>query len=46
MGERERDLLFHLFIHLLFASCMCPDWRLNLQSWFMGTTLKPTEPPG
>ena len=26
--ERERniDLLFHLFMHLLGASCMCPDW--------------------
>ena len=29
--ERERDinLLFHLFMYLLHASCMCSDQRLN-----------------
>ena len=33
--ERERDinLLFHLFMHLLVDSCMCPDWGSNLQPW-------------
>ena len=33
--ERERnvDLLFHLLVHSLVASCMCPDQRLNLQPW-------------
>lgn len=32
--ERERellDLLFHLFMHSLFGSCMCPDQELNPQ---------------
>ena len=30
--ERERsiDLLFHLFMHQLVDSCMCPDWESNL----------------
>lgn len=23
--ERETDLFFYLFMHTLFASCMCPD---------------------
>ena len=33
-GERERntDLLFHLFLHSLDDSCMCPDWGLNPES--------------
>ena len=30
-GERERDLLFHLFMHLLVDFCMCPDQGLNPQ---------------
>ena len=30
--ERERDinLLFHLFMHSLVASYMCPDWKLYI----------------
>ena len=40
-GERERniDLLSHLFMHSLVASCMYPDQRLNLQPWPIRTTL-------
>ena len=39
--ERVRNihLLFHLFMHSLIASCMCPDWRSNPQPWLIGTTL-------
>ena len=44
--KRERDFLFHLLMYSLVASCMCPDWRLNLQIGPMGRTLEPTEPPG
>ena len=48
-GERERErnisLLFHLVMHSLVASCMCPDQRSNLQAWHVGTTLYPTKLP-
>ena len=46
--ERERDinLLFHLFMHSLVASCMGPDPGSNLQPWFIRMMLLPTEPPG
>ena len=27
--ERNTNLLFHLFMHALVDSCMCPDRRLN-----------------
>ena len=39
--ERERnvDLLFHLLIHSLVASCMCPDQGSNLQPWPIGVML-------
>ena len=37
--ERMNDLLFHLLMHSLAASCMCPDWRSNLQPWRIGMTL-------
>ena len=33
-GEREIeniDLLFHLFMHSLVDSCVCPDQGMNLQ---------------
>ena len=30
-GEKEFELLFHLFMYSFVASCMCPDWGLNLQ---------------
>ena len=33
------NLLLHPFVHSLVDSCMCPDWRLNLQLWSMRTTL-------
>ena len=36
-GERGRErniyFLFHLAMHSLVDSCMCPDQRLNMQSW-------------
>ena len=50
-GEREREkerkkeyekmngLLFHLFMHSLVDSYMCPDQGLNLQHWHIGTML-------
>ena len=37
--ERNIDLLFHLFIHSLVDSCMCPDQELNLQPWYIQMTL-------
>ena len=37
--ERDIDLLFHLVMHLLVASCMCSDQRLNLQPRCIGTML-------
>ena len=42
--ERNIHLLFHLFVHSLFDSCVCPDWGSNPQCWFIRTTL-PTELP-
>ena len=46
-GERERnlDLLFHSFMHLLVDSCRCPDWGSNLQTWLIGMMLSPTRLP-
>ena len=34
-GEKERDInvLFHLLMHSLVDSCMCPGQGSNLQSW-------------
>ena len=43
--ERNNDLLFHLFMHSLVASCICPDQGSNLQPWCIGTTLQPNELP-
>ena len=41
--EREREkkliLLFHLFMHSLVTSSMCPGQRLNPQPWDTRTTL-------
>ena len=37
--ERETDLLFHLSMHSLIDSYMCPDLGLNLQPWRIGTKL-------
>ena len=37
--QRNIDLLFHLFMHLLVDSCMCPDRGLNPQPWCTGTVL-------
>ena len=31
--EREMDLLFHLFMHSLVVSCVCPNWGSNPQPW-------------
>ena len=46
-GERERnlDLLFHSFMHLLVDSCRCPDGGSNLQTWLIGMMLSPTRLP-
>ena len=44
--ERERDLLFHLLMHSLVASCMCPDRGPNLQTLPIRPTLQPIELPG
>ena len=37
--ERNIDLLFHLFMHSLVISCMCPDGGLNPDPWCSRTTL-------
>ena len=37
--ERNLDLLFHLFMHLLVDSFMCPDQGSNLQPWCIWTML-------
>ena len=37
--ERERDLLFHLLMHSLVDSYMCPDQGLNPQPWCIRMTL-------
>ena len=44
-GEKHTDLLFHLFMHSLVNSCMCPDRGLNPQPWCMGMMLESTKPP-
>ena len=34
--ERERNInLFHLFMHSLVESYICPEWGSNLQTWPM-----------
>ena len=43
--ERDIDLLFHLFMHSLVDSCMCPDRGSNTQPWHTGMMLYPTELP-
>ena len=35
----------NLFMHLLVASCMCPDWGSNMQPWHIGTMTQPTDLP-
>ena len=37
--EKMNGLLFHLFMHSLVDSYMCPDQGLNLQHWHIGTML-------
>ena len=34
--ERDIDLLFHVFMHSLVTSCVCPDQELHPQPWYMG----------
>lgn len=41
-GERNIYLLFHLFMHWLADSCMCPDCSSNPQPWRIRTALQPT----
>ena len=36
---RNIDLLFHLLMHSLVDSWMCPDQGLNLQRWHIKTML-------
>ena len=43
--ERNIDLLSHLLMHSLVDTCMCPDWKLNPQPWWIKTTLWPAVPP-
>ena len=42
-GERNINLLFHLFIHSLVDSCMSPNWGSNPQPWHIRTMLQPAE---
>ena len=42
-GEREINLLFHLFMHSLLDPCMWPDGELNPQPWCIRMMLQPTE---
>ena len=42
-GERERNLLFHLFMHLLVDAGMRPEQGLNMQCWPMRMMLWLTE---
>lgn len=37
--ERKMDLLFHLSIHSLVDSCLCPDWGSKPQPWCIGMVL-------
>ena len=43
--EQDIDLLFHLIIHSLVDSCMCPDLGSNPQPWHVGVALKPINLP-
>ena len=36
-GRRRNILWFHLFMHSVIASCMCPDQGSNLQPWHIRT---------
>ena len=40
-GKKERsiDCLFHLFMHSLVDSYVCPDWEFYPQPWCIGTLL-------
>ena len=37
--ERNVNFLFHLLMHSLVASCMCPAWGWNSQPWHTGMQL-------
>ena len=41
LRERERNtcLFFHLLMHSLVDSCMCPDWGSNPQPWCIGDNI-------
>ena len=36
IGQRDVNVLFHLFMHSLADSCVCPDWGSNPQPWCIG----------
>ena len=44
-GNRNINLLFHLFIHSVVTSCRCPAWVSNSQPWRISTTLWLAELP-
>ena len=37
--EKNINLLFHVLMHSLVDSCMCPDQGSNLQPWSIGMML-------
>ena len=37
--EKKIHLFFHLFMHSLVDSCICPDWELNWQACCSGVML-------
>ena len=37
--EKNIHLFFHLFMHSLVDSCICPDWELNWQACCSGVML-------
>ena len=34
--EKNTELLFHLFMHSLVDSCVCPDWGSDMQPRLIG----------
>ena len=42
--KKKHQLLFHLFMHALVASCMCPDGRLNPHPGVLGRCPRSVQP--